>query len=422
MHKNNKQFAFDVINGMSLEDLQDTYGKPKDERSLKELRRYYVKKYNKTVNDQFKVDVSTDLTVDESLDVISKLFKDNNIDPKNVAEVQKVRIGSYQQVTKDEDGESHVHDLEVRNLVFRPKIDVDASFISKAAPTIIKPTKKPKPVRDDTVTMCFGDAQIGFWKGEPFHDERAMDLVLQAVAFVRPDNIVLTGDMIDLPSLSKYTQYAEWQHSTQASIDTYHNFLARLRATAPDAKIVVVHGNHELRMDKHLRYSAAEFFGIRRANADEEFPVLSLQYLVRYEDLGIIGVDGYPNADYWLEDDIRVTHGTFVKKGGSNAAKYLQEDYSTIFGHTHRLEVASRTIPTRYGSRTITAGSPGCLAKVDGTVPGFHFSTDEKSNIVKRAEDWQQGALIVTHNKDQHDITLCRIDERGINVYGQRLA
>lgn len=291
-------------------------------------------------------------------------------------------------------------------------------FITQARPTIIKATSRKQPTRKDTVTLCLGDAQIGYRGDEPFHDERAMELAQIAIRELQPDNIVFTGDMIDLPAMSRFEQREDWAATTQRSIDRYHAFLAQTRANAPHATIAVVHGNHEARMDTFVRRDASALLGIKRANADRELSVLTLQYLVRYDELGIENVDGYPNAAYWLEDNLKVTHGTNVAKGGSNAAKYLREETeTTIFGHTHRLEVAYKTLATRNGSKTIAAGSPGCLARIDGAVPGFHYSVDNQNRTVLKAEDWQQGLLVIHHNPTSHDIHPIRITADGMRIY-----
>jgi predicted phosphodiesterase len=294
---------------------------------------------------------------------------------------------------------------------------LEEQFITKARPTVIRASKVKKPIRTDKLTICLGDAQIGYRGDEPFHDEAALAMAQVAIRVLQPDNIVFTGDMIDLPAMSKYEQRRDWADTTQRAIDRYHAFLAQTRANAPHAEIVVVHGNHEARLDTFIRRDASVLLGIRRANAERELSVLNLQYLTRYDELDVQSVDGYPNAAYWLEDNLKVTHGTNVAKGGSNAAKYLREESeSVIYGHTHRMEVAYRTLATRNGQRTIAASSPGCLARTDGFVPGFNYSVDNQGRTVPKAEDWQQGLLIIHHNPTSHDIQPVRITEHGMRL------
>lgn len=296
--------------------------------------------------------------------------------------------------------------------------EIEENFITRAKPTVIRPTRRRQPVREDyQLTILAGDAQIGFRGDEPFHSETFMALAQLAIRELMPDNVIFTGDMVDLTAQSRWQQRADWAQSTQASIDRYHDFLAETRANVPNATIAVVHGNHEARLDASIQRDAAHLLGLKRANAGHELPVMTLQYLARYEDLGVQSVDGYPNAAYWLEDNLKVTHGTNVLKGGSNAAKYLREETeSTIYGHTHRLEVAYRTLATRLGEKVLAAASPGCLCRTDGGVPGFHYSVDNVGRTVPKAEDWQGGILIVRHNADRHDITPVRFNGNSMRI------
>lgn len=294
-------------------------------------------------------------------------------------------------------------------------VDIEELVVSRAAPTKITPTRRGKAFRSDARTLVAGDAQI------PFQDPQAFERFQRAVTETQPDNIVFVGDMVDLPSMSRFAQRSEWVGTTQGAIDEYHNFLAQTRANAPDATISVVHGNHEQRMDDYVRKNAAEVLGLRRANAGKELAVLTLQYLVRYDDLDINSVDGYPNGILWLEDDLKAIHGTNVAKGGSNAAKYLREEReSTLYGHTHRQELAYRTFNQRLGSVTIAAASPGCLARTDGAVPGFRHTIDAQGELVKRAEDWQQGLLVIDHNDRTHNIAPVLFKEQGFYLDGKR--
>lgn len=293
--------------------------------------------------------------------------------------------------------------------------DLEDLIVRKAAPTKITPTRRGKAFRSDARTLVAGDAQI------PFQDPEAFDRFQRAVIETQPDNIVFVGDMVDLPSMSRFSQRPEWVGTTQGAIDDYHNFLAQTRANAPNANISVVHGNHEQRMDNYIQKNAAEVLGLRRANAGKELAVLTLQYLVRYDDLEINSVDGYPNGTLWLEDNLKAFHGTNVAKGGSNAAKYLREEReTTLYGHTHRQELAYRTFARRVGQLTIAAASPGCLALIDGTVPGFNHTVDAQGEVVKKAEDWQQGLLVIDHNEGNHHIQPVRFQEDGFYLDGKR--
>lgn len=324
----------------------------------------------------------------------------------------------WQGYAKNNEGEIVTVDLESKTFAAEPEpVDIESMLINRAAPTIIRPTRRKKPVRSDTRTLVAGDAQI------PYQDDNAVRLFQTAVVETQPDNIVFVGDMIDLPGQSKYQQHPEFAQTTQSSIDTYHNMLAQTRSNAPNANIYVVHGNHEKRLDDYVRRNAAEVLGLRRANMSHELAVLTLEYLVRYDDLEVQSIDGYPNGTLWLEDNLKFVHGTNTQRGGSNAARYLNtENETTIYGHTHRQELAFRTWPMRFGGRVVAAASPGALCLTDGTVPGMKWSMTAQGEPVKKSENWQKGILVIDHTPTAHDITPSQITERGILIDGKRYA
>ena len=308
---------------------------------------------------------------------------------------------------KNSDGE--IETQRLTSNTYEPNVD-KGDFIRQAKPTIVRPTRRKRPTRSDTITLAFGDAQI------PFQDEHAMTMALRAVEEIQPDNVVLTGDMLDLPSLSRFEQRREWAGRMQEALDRYHLFLAEIRARHI-GRLAVVHGNHEERLPKMLRKDAAELIGLRRANAEHELGILTIQYLARYDDLEVESITGYPNGTLWLEDNLQVIHGTETKRQGQSAVNYLRkEQVSTIYGHDHRLAVAWQTRNTRLGGVACVAASPGCLARTDGYVPGYRFTTAENGEVVPHSQDWQQGVLLIAHNERNHDVTPLRISERGINI------
>lgn len=337
--------------------------------------------------------------------------------------------GYWDVVTKDADDNPVVTRAYKHSTKERPADPElgELTFVSQAAPTRITPTRRRQPTRPDKLSLVLGDAQIGFRGEEEFHDEKAMALAQVAIRELMPDEIIFVGDMLDLAPMSRFEQRGDWANSTQRSIDRYHNFLAETRANAPNSKIIAISGNHELRMDKMIRKDAAELLHLKRANAEKELAVLTLSYLVRFDDLEVIEVDGYPNATYWLNDNLKATHGTNVAKGGSNAAKYLRDsDTGTLFGHTHRVELAHRTMARRDGYKKVIAASPGALSRITGHVPGFNYSVDAHNNTVPKAEDWQNGLILVEHSEANEDVTTAVMhidqDEASVRIHGKKYA
>lgn len=330
--------------------------------------------------------------------------------------------GWWEVVTKDLEGnpvvtKAHKHSVKTRPL---PE-DFSDQFITQAPPKIIRPTRRTKPSRADSTTFVVPDLQIGFRGKETFHDERTMALGQIAIRETMPDQIIFIGDNLDMTPFAKYEQRPDWQQTTQASLDRFSEYLAETRANAPDAKIVVLEGNHEVRFERAIRKYNAELVGLTRARAKDALGVLTLEYLLNLDGLEIDYVSGYPNGEYWLEDNLKAIHGNTIASGSSTAARIVgREVVSTIFGHTHRIEIQHRTIPTRNGGKRIWAASFGTFARVDGGIPSADYTTDSRNQTVLKAKNWQPGAGLVRHNKDKSHPTPIYIENGEMMIEDKR--
>jgi hypothetical protein len=292
--------------------------------------------------------------------------------------------------------------------------------VSTAAPTRITPSRRVKPTREDEVTVFIPDMQIGYRGEETFHDEVAMALGQTAIRELQPDRVVFLGDNIDLPSLSKYDQRPDWQRTTQASLDRFHQYLAQTRANAPDAEIVVLEGNHCHRLEKNILKYNAEIYGLKQADLPEGLGVLTLRHLLRTDELGVQYITGYPNGQYWIEDNLKAMHGTVSGGSGGSAVKLVnRNEVSVVFGHNHKVEMQYRTIAMREGARMIVAACFGTLARVDGGVPGGNYTVDEHGETVLQAPNWQQAVGVAFHNPSSHKLYPLMIDGNSIDLFGK---
>lgn len=304
--------------------------------------------------------------------------------------------------------------LDYKGLGVQDLWSVWAKFIRRE-PVFVQPTIQPvqcdcqytnPPIRTGhpgTRRALIGaDAQVGFYLPEisgplvPFHDRLAIDVFIQLAADLQPDLIVLLGDWNDLPEWTdKFLRSPEFQRLTQPAIEEGHWVRRRLREVCPNSRIEEHEGNHERRMVDYIATHLAMAANLKRADEVHMAPVLSVPYLLALDRLGITWVDGYPNDEAWLNDELRLVHGdTASSIPGGTARKYVDEsEESVIFGHIHRRESASLTKRTRHGIRTIEARGIGCLCRIDGAVP----ARSDRNN-------WQQSVAIVDYTDDDHNI------------------
>lgn len=355
----------------------------------------------------------------DKLGLIQDLLERHNIDVDDIGSVSKISL--WQQAAKDADGEFMTQDLV--GVQINPAWESGPAWpvIQQAEPTVIKPVKVPsksksKSTKEFKTGVILPDPQIGFRRYEdgtldPFHDERAMDVALQITAAVQEDLgvdlVVNLGDFIDLPEHSRFVQEASFALTTQISINAGHKFLAQQRATCPDAKIVLLEGNHDNRMNLYATNNAKASFGLRRAgDTPEAWPVLSIPYLLRLDELDIAFFDKYPANEYWINRNLRAVHGDKVRSNGSTAAAYANAlpHISTIFGHIHRLEVQYKTTHDHDGPIRSANVSPGCLCRVDGAVPSTNSGVGSDGRPAQRWENWQQGMALVHYTDDERGL------------------
>lgn len=292
-------------------------------------------------------------------------------------------------------------------LMVRPKsvspADIEPKWpvIQPAAPVIVRFDSRPvRPARDGLkLSLKCADTQIGFRElpdgtREAFHDWDAMNVFVEVCRQEQPETIVILGDFLDLPSNGKYIQEAGFARMTQPAIDDGHLFLSMLRGVCPNSEIHLVEGNHDKRLQNFIELNALAAYGLRRANMPDEWPVMSLQNLLRLDELDIVYYDAYPAAVYWENEDTQNIHGTRANSKGSTMSQYIHElpHINTWAGHTHRVEVIYRSVKGPRGEAIESySANPGCLAKTDGTVPSVHSALHSDGTSAKVVEDWQQG-------------------------------
>lgn len=303
--------------------------------------------------------------------------------------------------------------------------------IQQAAAVQVNITDRPaKPVRGMKLALKGADTQIGYRRLadgslDPFHDQAAMDVFVQAALKMQPDKIQILGDFLDLASQGRFAQEAAFAQTTQEALNTGHAFLAKLRAACPDAEIIVIEGNHDKRMQNFIEANAVAAFGLKRAGLPESWPVMSLPYLLRLDELNVQYVDAYPAATDWDNDTTRNIHGTKANSRGSTTSQYVFElpHLNTWAGHTHRVEITYRSVTGARGKAVESySANPGCLCRVDGAVPSVNGAIGADGTPARIVENWQQGFGIAYYNDTESWPHVYRIRNGVAIIDGQELA
>lgn len=325
--------------------------------------------------------------------------------------------GWYEVVAKDAEGDPHVFKLNKHSTKTRPAAVVDEeSFIRQAPPKKISPTRRKRPEGDYDTIIFYGDTQ------HPYQNERRLRLAQIAVRELMPQAVVFLGDDTDMSMFSTYEQRPEWREDTQKGIDQFSDLLAQTRADiGKNGNIYAIQGNHDLRLEREVRKYNAELLGLRRANAERELGVLTLEYLLRCDEIGVEYISGYPSAELWLGDSLKAYHGRKTNPGATVNAEVKYETVNFVHGHDHRGAIVYRTYQDGRDLKTIWGMQVGAFA--DQTkIPSGAYSTTESGRQLRQAQNWNSnlGVVFAPHDKEEtYHAHLLDVDDESINIFGK---
>jgi hypothetical protein len=298
---------------------------------------------------------------------------------------------TWEMLYKDGEGNGHIETLH--KYIYND----DANF-EPAVPARITPSRAKPKQRDYRVHAFLGDEQIGFRRLDdgsllPLHDPRAMAAAALLLKDVQPDSITGLGDTTDFAEISRFDPDSDHFHRTLGpSFQATHNWYAQLRADNPRAAINLVDSNHNERLKKFVLRHMPQFYGFKRANESDEYPMMTFPYLANLQHLDINWVSGYGGAEVETAPTLWARHGT---EFGANAAQKVMSknpEINSVQGHAHR---ESRAVRTSRDGRYLTSLIVPALCKIDGTVPGMFSAVDDFNEPVKKQEQHQNGLLIV---------------------------
>lgn len=249
----------------------------------------------------------------------------------------------------------------------------------------------------------------------PFHDRRCLELDIQLIEDIQPDEIIILGDFLDMPNWNKkFIRSPEFANTFQDSINEGHKWLKRFRDSALDAKIIYLQGNHEERARRFLARSNKAAYGIKQATATEDDPdLVSIPNILDLPSLQIEWIGNYPDGGYWINDNLVTEHGSRVSSVNGKSAGQILDDAreSHLFGHTHRLEMATKTTYPKNGPKMYQSVSLGCQCKIGGKTPG-----------TKEKQDWQNAVGIVEYKEgnDEFYINPIFINEGSMIYNGKK--
>jgi predicted phosphodiesterase len=221
------------------------------------------------------------------------------------------------------------------------------------------------PTKPNELVISLSDIHV------PFQDVGAVNSAVRMVKALKPDRVVLNGDVADFFQLSRFNKAKERMDSLQAEIDEANAIRRRIRNAAPNALLVETDGNHDSRIVTYVEQNAGALKSLR---------ALEPKHLFKYDDLEI---QWHPGCGFRLREDLIVKHGTLVRgeAGATAKAEFMAAGLSGVSGHTHRLATYRKG---GYMPRQWT--EQGCLCRLD-------------PDYIVGAPNWTQGCVVIELSK-----------------------
>lgn len=212
------------------------------------------------------------------------------------------------------------------------------------------------------IVLVGSDAHI--WPGAP---TTAMRAFIKFARDLNPRAVILNGDVMDFPQISRHDPIGWEEHPKVADeLAAAQAILKQIEDAAPRAKLVWTFGNHDSRLETRIATQLPELAKVKGVHLKDHF-----------------GERWEPCWSAFINDDVVVKHRY---KGGMNAtrANTLNSGRSMVTGHLHSANVRGLTDynGTRWGVDT------GCLAEPSAQA----FVNYTEDNPL----DWRSGFAVLT--------------------------
>jgi predicted phosphodiesterase len=201
----------------------------------------------------------------------------------------------------------------------------------------------------------------------PYEDSRAYSCCLHALRDFKPDVLVHLGDAVDFYSISDFGKDPQRRTDVKFEIDYANNKLRELERLFPNARKVMLWGNHEDRWRRNVLWNETykSIIGL-----------IDIDGLFGYKEHGWEVV---PYGKYIRFGKLVFAHGHATSSG--HAAKMLADyGHSTVYGHLHAMQLFTRI--NALGEEMVAA-CPGWLGALD------------KIDYMKKIPQWCHGFATV---------------------------
>jgi predicted phosphodiesterase len=172
----------------------------------------------------------------------------------------------------------------------------------------------------------------------PYHDKKALELVLKAGRLFKPDHSIILGDWLDNYSVSSHSKNPNRALKLVEEVDCAKELLDEVISLGAKNN-VFVSGNHEDRLERYLADRAPELFNMISTDKILELKQKGFKYI--------------PYKSHYKIGKLNVTHDTGTAGRYAHYKSMDSFQHNVIIGHTHRLGYAVEG--NAEGERHVTA-------------------------------------------------------------------
>lgn len=185
------------------------------------------------------------------------------------------------------------------------------------------PLLDPVTTEETEVVAFISDLHV------PYHEEQLVQSTLRFLKKQKPHRVIINGDVADFASISRFNTAMERLDELQDEIDQANTIRKRIRKAVPNAQIIEVPGNHDIRLQRYIGENARAIKSLR---------ALDPRVLYMHDALDI---QSATDAGVRIRQNFLAYHGSIVRKnaGFSAKAELEKNQISGVSGHTHRLAI-----------------------------------------------------------------------------------
>lgn len=266
-------------------------------------------------------------------------------------------------------------------------------WVERYQPVQVTPPSLPRATVTPSkgVTLVAGDMHFGTASAE------ACSVFVETARQLKPETIVLNGDLPDMLAVSKYPKdvRAKFNWTLRDEATEMHGFLRELEGAVPrTTRIIETEANHSGNgtASRWWRYLSEHLGPLMTMDRAEERMSYQAWWYPKWSRLQLV-------ESHVVADDLLILHGEIVRKHAAYSARATMEKWwhSTMNSHTHRMGGGFQAIPQlphRAGSQ-VRFYEIGCLCDLR---PSY-----------TSAPNWTNGFAIVREDGVDYNVELVPI-------------